>query len=112
VWSAGSADQLLFIFPTRVSLTTVTLYYYSDSDRGRPRLRFYAVPEYFDVWDVLTSGNPYAGVAEIQAGEDLAGLRSVNININFNTNKVLIYKYSSIFQFAVSEVQFFARTSK
>ena len=31
VWSAGSADQLLFIFLTRVSLTTITLHYYSDS---------------------------------------------------------------------------------
>ena len=30
-WSAGSAGKLLFIFPTRVSLTTITLHYYSDS---------------------------------------------------------------------------------
>ena len=30
-WNTGSADQLLFIFPTRVSLTTITLHYYSDS---------------------------------------------------------------------------------
>jgi ABC-type multidrug transport system permease subunit len=36
VWSAGSAEQLLFILPTRVSLTTITLHYYSDSDRGVP----------------------------------------------------------------------------
>ena len=28
-WSAGGADQLLFIFPTRVSLTTITLHYYT-----------------------------------------------------------------------------------
>ncbi len=53
VWSAGSDEQLLFIFPTAVSLTTITLHYYSDSDRGLPELRFYAVLEYFDVWDRL-----------------------------------------------------------
>ena len=31
VWIAGSNGQLLFIFPTRVSLTTITLHHYSDS---------------------------------------------------------------------------------
>ena len=44
VWNAGSSNQLLFIFPTRVNLTTITLHYYSDNTRGLPRLRFYAVP--------------------------------------------------------------------
>ena len=31
---------------------------------------------------------------------------SVSIHVNFNTKKVLMYKYSSSFQFAVSEVEF------
>ena len=31
VLKAGSDGRLLFIFPTRVSLTTITLHYYSDS---------------------------------------------------------------------------------
>ena len=44
VWNAGSsAHQLLFIFPTRVNLTTITLHYYSDNIKGLPRLRFFAV---------------------------------------------------------------------
>ena len=30
VWPAGSDGQLLFIFPTKVSLTTIILHYYSD----------------------------------------------------------------------------------
>ena len=55
VWSAGRDGQLLFILPTRVSLTTITLHYYSDSDLGFPRLRFYAVPDDFDVWDAPTT---------------------------------------------------------
>ena len=49
MWSSKSGEQLLFIFPTRVSLTTITLHYYSDSDRGLPRLRFYAVPDDFNI---------------------------------------------------------------
>ena len=32
VWISRSDEQLLFIFPRRVSLTTITLHYYSDSD--------------------------------------------------------------------------------
>ena len=104
-WSAGSAEQLLFIFPTRVSLTTITLHYYSDSDRGLPRLRFYAVPDDFDVWDAPTSGTPYTGIGSVLPGGEAAGHRSVSVN--FNTKRVLIYKYSSSFMFAVSEVEFF-----
>ena len=103
-WSAGSADQLLFIFPTRVSLTTITLHYYSDSVRGRPKLIFYAVPDDFNVWDVPTTRAPQVEVALVQPG---GSQRSVRINVNFNTMKVLIYKFSSSFTFAVSEVEFF-----
>jgi hypothetical protein len=113
-WSAGSDGQLLFIFPTRVSLTTITLHYYSDSVQGRPRLRFYAVPDDFDIWDTLTSGNRYVGIASVPPGGEPAGRTSVSISatVYFNTNKVLMYKYSSSFQLAVSEVQFFTRSSK
>ena len=110
VWPAGSDEQMLFIFPTRVSLTTITLHYYSDSVRGRPRLRFYAVPDDFDIWDALNSGTPYGGVAAIPPGGEPAGHRNVRINNNFNSTKVLMFKYSSSFQFAASEVEFF--TSK
>ena len=106
-WSAGSAAQLLFIFPTRVSLTTIILHYYSDSVRGLPRLNIYAVPDDFDVWDEPTTSYPQADVDSVPPGGGSAGRRSANINVNFNTGKVLIYKYSSNFLFALSEVEFF-----
>jgi membrane-bound inhibitor of C-type lysozyme len=106
VWTTGSAEQLLFIFPTTVSLTTITLHYYSDSVRHRPRLRFYYVPDDFDVWDIPTSANRYVGIPEIPLGGDLLGRRNIKINFNFNTKKVLMNKLSSG-QFAVSEVEFF-----
>ena len=106
-WIAGSNEQLLFTFPTRVSLTTITLHYYSDSVRGLPRLRFYAVPNDFDVWDAPIIGTPRADVAEVPPGGEPAGHRSVSINVNLNTAKVLVNKYSSSFPFAVSEVEFF-----
>ena len=109
VWSAGSAEQLLFIFPIRVSLTTITLHYYSGSVRGLPRLRFYAVPDDFDIWEAPTSGTPYVIVASVPPyyyGEP-TGCKNISININFNTKGVLMYKYSSSFKLAVSEVEFF-----
>jgi hypothetical protein len=105
-WSAGSAQQLLFILPTRVSLTTITLHYYSDSSRGLPTLSFYAVPDDFDVWDSPTTKIPRKDVA---SGGVPAGRRNVSINVNFNTQKVLMYKSNRTydFQLAVSEVEFF-----
>ena len=107
VWSADIDGQLLFIFPKRVSLTTITLHYYSDSVRDLPRLRFYAVQDDFDVWDAPTTNIPHVDVAALPPGGEPAGRRSVSINFNFNTERVLMYKFSSSFMFAVSEVEFF-----
>ena len=107
VWSAGSHEQLLFIFPTRVSLTTITLHYYSDSDRGRPRLNFYAVGDNFNVWDGLTNIR-FVGKDSIPPGGEPAGGRNITIkNFKFTTTKVVMSKLGSEFQFAASEVEFF-----
>ena len=107
VWIAERAGELLFIFPTRVSLTTITLHYYSGSLRGLPRLRFYAVPDDFDVWDAPITSYPSIDVASASPGGELAGHRNISINVNFHTRRVLMYKYVSGFGFAVSEVEFF-----
>ena len=112
VWSAGRDSQLLFIFPTRVSLTTITLHYYSDNVSGLSRLRFYAVPDDFDVWDATATSYPRVDVAAVPPGREPVGRRNISINVNFNTKKVLMYKSSSSFQFAVSEVEFFACNGK
>ena len=108
-WSAGPETNrlLLFIFPTRVSLITITLHYYSSNFRSLPRLRFYAVPDNFDIWDAPTANDPYVDIAEVPSGVELTGRRNISIDISFNTKKVLMYKFSSTFQFAVSEVEFF-----
>ena len=111
VWSAGREEQLLFILPTRVSLITITLHYYSDSDLGFPRLTFYAAPDDFDVWDALTTGTPRVDVAAVQDRE-LTGHRNVSINVNFSTKKVLMYIYGRSYKFAVSEMEFFKCESK
>ena len=108
MWSAGSDGQLLFIFPTRVSLTTITPHYYSDSvqSRGLPKLRFHAVPDEFDVWDAPAIRYPREDIASVPPGGETTGRRNISINVNFNTQKVLMYKFSSNYQFAVSEVEF------
>ena len=114
VWNEGTSNrQLLFIFPTMVNLVTITLHYYHDSDsiEGRshslPRLKFYAVPETFYVWNALLASYRYVEVAAVPPGGEPAGHRNVSINVNFNTKKVLMQKFSSSFLFAVSEVEFF-----
>ena len=111
-WSARSNGQLLFIFHKEISLTTITLHYYSDSHRGLPRLRFYAVPDNFDVWQASAASNPRVDVAAVPPDGEPAGRRNISINVNFSTRKVLMYKYSSSFVFAVSEVEFFICSRK
>ena len=113
VWTAESFRQLLFIFPTRVSLTTITLHYYSDSVQGRPRLIFYIIGDNFNVWDSPINA-PFVGTGSIPPGGEPIGGRNVTIKVNnhFNTTKVLMGKLRSDFQFAVSEVEFFSSNSK
>ena len=88
-------------------MTTITLHYCSDSVRGRPRLILYAVPDDFDVWDVPPISYPHVDVTSVPPGGEPAGHRNVNINVNFNTKKLLMHKSGSTFKLAVSEVQFF-----
>ena len=90
-------------------MTTITLHYYSDSDsdRGLPRLRFYAVLDDFDIWDAPTTSTPHVDVAAVSPGGEPAGRRNVSINVNFSIKKVLMYKYGSSYPFAASEVEFF-----
>ena len=107
-WRAGSGiSQLLFIFPTRVNLTTITLHYYSDSQRGLPRLRFYAAPDDFDIWDAPPGNSRYVDIAAVPPGAESAGRRNVSVNVNFSTTKLLMVKSGSNFKLAVSEVDFF-----
>ena len=109
VWPAGTkSSQLLFIFPTRVNLTTITLHYYSSSSRGLSRLRFWAVPDDFDVWDAPHPTYSYVEVAAVPPGGEPDGLRHISICYAsiINTKKILLFKFSSSFSFAVSEVEF------
>ena len=110
VWRSDETrdHQLLFIFPTRVNLTTITLHYYRDSVKGLPRLRFWVVPDDFDVWNAPTSSYSYIDVAAVPPDEEPAGRRNVSINYSSikNTNKILLVKFSSNFSFTVSEVEF------
>ena len=86
VWSAGSRhSQLLFTFPTRVNLTTITLHYYSDSVQGLPRLRFFEVPDDFDIWDAPTVTNRLVEVAAVPPRGEPAGHRNVSIRFDFST---------------------------
>ena len=101
------SSQILFIFPKRVNLTAITLHYYSDSVRGLSSLTFWSVPDDFDVWDALTSGYSHVDVAAVPPSEESAHQRNVSIGFSSTTKKVLMYKFTSAFSFAMSEVEFF-----
>ena len=108
VWTAGSGNtQMLFIFPTRVRLTIITLHYYSDSIRGLPGLKVWAVPDDFDVWNAPISIYYHVDVATVPPGGEPRGLKNIRVNFTTNTMKILLYKSAASFTFAVSEVEFY-----
>ena len=112
VWNDGS-HRLLFIFPTRVNLTTITLHYYSDNVRGLPKLKFFALPDDFDVWDAPLASYSHVDTAVVSPGGEPAALRNVRVYFDFmNVKKVQLYKFSSSIILAVSEVEFFTCNSK
>ena len=114
VWGDGSSDyQLLFIFPARVNLTTITLHYYINNVRGLPRLRFFAVPDDFEIWDALSGIYSYVDIASVPPGEKPAGHRKVSRNnLHLYTRKLIIIKSRSEFTFALSEVEFLTCNGK
>ena len=93
-------------------MTTITLHYYSDSQRGLPRLRFIAAPDNFNVWDATPGNSRYADIAAVPQVEESPGRRSVNISVNFTTTRILMIKFGSNYMLSVSEVEFFNLTSK
>ena len=105
VWHAGSSSQLLFIFPTRFNVTTITLHYYSDNARALPRLRFWSVPDNFEIWDAPVASYSSVGIAAVPPGGEQAGRRNVSVDFFFNTRKLLL-KFSNSYAFAISEVEF------
>ena len=97
-----TTQQLLFIFPTRFNLTTITLHYHSDRVRGLPRLRFFAVPDDFNIWNSLTSTDRYVQVAAVSYSGEPADNKNVGIEFNVNTKKVLLFKFeNALFIFAI-----------
>ena len=113
LWTTSSSNRhLLYIFPKRVNLTTITLHYYSDNTRGLPRLRFFAVPDDFEVWDALVSSYVRIDVAEMPPDSESSGQRNIIITYNMNTMKVVMSVDEPDFQFAVSEVEFSVCSSK
>ena len=114
VWNnETSGGHLLFIFPTRVNLTTITLHYYSDNIRGFgfPCMKFSAFPDDFKLWDRIGTSSE----ANIDApwpvppdGES-TGPRSVSVNhVNITTKNILMYVVLlNLQRAALSEVEFF-----
>ena len=110
-WLADKkSSQLLFIFPTRFNLTNITLHYYHTSGRGLLRLKFYAVPDDFDVWDAPTAlSHSLVDVAIVPPSGEPAGHRNIRIsfdNIHFSTTKTLFVNFSSSYTFQLSRVEF------
>ena len=68
----------------------IILHYYSDQLKvGLPRLRFSNVPYDFDIWNVPSASYKYREVAAVPPG-DPAGNRSMSINNNLSTQKILM----------------------
>ena len=99
--------HLLFIFPTEVNLTMIILHYLSTSGRGLPGLRFWAIPDDFDVWDAPISSYSHVDVTTVPPGGEPAGHKSISISFNnTRTNKILLVKSSSSYPFQLSEAEF------
>ena len=113
IWPSGKlSSHLLFIFPTRVNLTTIAIHFYSNSTLGLPRLRFLQVKREFDIWDAPTLADRHVEITAVQLGGDSASLRNVSIHFEVNTTKILMIKLGSTVQFAMSEVEFLTCTGK
>ena len=94
--------------PCRVTLTSITLHYYSDSQRGLPPLALFAVPDYFEPWGPIHESSKHVDIDAVPPGKRLGIRRYVNLTVDFNsTTKVLMITDNDIFyEFSLCEVEF------
>ena len=111
IWGEASG-KLLFIFSTEIIFENITIYYISNTtDQGRPKLRFHAVPDNFQVWDTPNSHQSEVFDEIIPGGEEVGVRKVPNSNdgiMTFNTSRVLIEKLveTKTYDFFISEVEF------
>ena len=108
IWPSKS-DQVLFTFSSWKVIDSITIHYFSNEDnQGFPKIRFFAVPEDFEVSDTPDSSNPTRVIDSVSPGNENTGLRNKTRNVPFNTTKILMTKgYTKNYQFYVSEIEFF-----
>ena len=121
VWDSEAlkGGELLFIFPTRVNLTTITVHYYSDNIRGFPHVTFFDVEDDYDIWDTARVSVLYNRVHLKPPDGESTGRSSVSVNqVDFPITNLRILMYVSMrfqgnfpLEFAVSEVEFFTNMS-
>ena len=112
IWSSDP-DQVLFIFSSQKLINSITLHYYSNEDnQGLPKLRFFAVPEDFEVTNRTRSTYPTRVLDAVFPGDEGTGLRNKTRDVPFNTTKILMTKgFTKNYQFYLSEIEFFTSNS-
>ena len=112
IWGEAPG-QLLFEFPTTVNFSSITIHFQYNAMYAQPKLRFYAVPDTFNVGDD-PSGQGYDTRVfdEVGLGVGNDGIRQLpgagTQRVQFVTTKVLIRKLEDTkeFLFAITEVAF------
>ena len=106
--------ELVFIFPTRVNLTTITLHYYSDNIRGFgfPCLEFTALQDDYRIaGDRVRQGTTIEAPRPVPPDGESTGPTSISVNhVNRTTKTILMSIIRCNLQpvtFALSEVEFF-----
>ncbi len=108
IWPSQE-DKVLFTFSEQKQIDSLAIHYYSNFDnQGLPKLRFYAVPEDFEVQDEVKSSYPMSIIDEVRPRREQEGLRNKSRTVAFQTSKILMTKSDTKnYQFYLSEVEFF-----
>ena len=111
IWGEAPG-HLLLEFPTPTNFSSIMIYYQYNATYALAKLRIYAVPDSFSVWDLPDNSYESRGFDEVRPGVGVDGLRELPDPavppIQFVTSKVLIDKLedTKTFLFAFSEVAF------
>ena len=105
VWnSTNRFSRLLFTFPTKIVLRTITLYYFvgRGSATANPRLEFLAVPDDFTLGGTTPDSTSLLSATLSEAGS------SANVSLcPTMMSKLLVTKNNEDYRFGLSEVEFF-----
>lgn len=107
-WNKDTMNQILFTFPTNVSVSRVQLHYYTNQGSGiaLPKSRLTLVNDTFTAADTLNDSIESFTIDEMTMGDEGLNIANRDLAGQFTTQILLRVEEHKVYALALSEIKF------